>query len=327
MGARKEWEGKGPATWGLLEKSLTPSGCEPVPWLFIPPQMPDRLATLGPRSGLRAFPPEGSRGLRANRAEPESTPAVPPARPPRWARATRAVRVSRSRGPSSAAATCAESRGALGGAGPCAAGGRGTAPRVEPPGRAGGERPAGRCRGAPGPARQVAAPPRGRRAERNAPAAPARGRAAVGVASAPPSLPLAAARQDGPGPAGNWLRGPHICIRTGRGARARGRGGARGPRPLPKLGREPATVPQRGAQVTRWGSQAGGRGRTPPAARPRQLQGLGRPGWRGRRAGVRDGPSRRRAATAHRTLRCSGPTVRVTAADLFLGSATAPAPL
>lgn len=32
-------------------------------------------------------------------------------------------------------------------------------------------------------------------------------------------------------------------------------------------------------------------------------------------------PSRLRTATAHRTLRCSGPTVRVTAADLSLGSA------
>lgn len=35
----------------------------------------------------------------------------------------------------------------------------------------------------------------------------------------------------------------------------------------------------------------------------------------------RGSPSRLRTATAHRTLRCSGPTVRVTAADLFLGSA------
>lgn len=35
----------------------------------------------------------------------------------------------------------------------------------------------------------------------------------------------------------------------------------------------------------------------------------------------RGSPSRLRAATAHRTLRCFGPTVRVTAADLSLGSA------
>lgn len=35
----------------------------------------------------------------------------------------------------------------------------------------------------------------------------------------------------------------------------------------------------------------------------------------------RGSPSRLRTATAHRTLRCSGPTVRVTAADLSLGSA------
>lgn len=35
----------------------------------------------------------------------------------------------------------------------------------------------------------------------------------------------------------------------------------------------------------------------------------------------RGSSSRLRTATAHRTLRCSGPTVRVTAADLSLGSA------
>lgn len=81
------------------------------------------------------------------------------------------------------------------------------------------------------------------------------------------------------------------------------------------------------------GSQDGGRGRTPEAPLPRRLWGLGNPSWRGRDRGagrplrLPGGPSRRRAATAHRTLRCFGPTVRVTAADLSLGSATAPAPL
>lgn len=69
-----------------------------------------------------------------------ATRSAPPARPPGgWARAARAVRVSCSRGPSPvpAPATCAESRGFPGRHGP-PRGGRGTAPRAVPPGRAGG---------------------------------------------------------------------------------------------------------------------------------------------------------------------------------------------
>lgn len=194
-----------------------------------------------------------------------------------------------------------------------------------------GERPARMCRG---PARQVAAPPRGRRAERNAPAAPARGRAAVGVASAPPSLPLAAARQDGPGPAGHWLRGPHICIRAGRGARALGREGARGAAAAAEVGPRAGDRPAPGGAGDALGGPrpaGGGASHKPPALASCRGSDARVGGEGGLGCGMTPPParrpSRRRAATAHRTLRCSGPTVRVTAADLFLGSATAPAPL
>lgn len=155
---------------------------------------------------------------------------------------------------------------------------------------------------------------------------------------APTSRPLAGTQQGGPGPAGHWPRDPRICIRAGGGARA-GAGcgevggpcgagrGRRGSAAAAEFGLRAGDGPAPRLQVTREGSQTGGRGLGPGwcgGARTHKLEGKEGSGV-GRPFCAPGGPSRRRAATAHRTLRCSGPTVRVTAADLSLGSATTPA--
>lgn len=110
----------------------------------------------------------------------------------------------------------------------------GGAPRAVPPAPAGGgAAPHGSSAAPAGPARQVAAPPRGRRAERNAPAAPARGRAAVGVASRPHLAPTGCGAVGRDLPGGPLAARPSYLHTGRRGARAgrpaRGGRGESGP--------------------------------------------------------------------------------------------------
>lgn len=208
---------------------------------------------------------------------------------PGWVREARVVRASRGRSPSwaPASATCAEPRGLPERRRP-PRGGRGELLGSYHPAGPAGERQ----RGAPGPARQVAAPPRGRRAERNAPAAPARGRAAVGVASAP-RLALTGCGAAGRARPGRPLAAGPSHLHTGRargaGAGPRGREGAAA---AAEVGLGVGDGPAPGSQVTHKGSQAGGRGRTPEAPPPPTDYGgsdvqVGGDG----RVGVRDDPS------------------------------------
>lgn len=125
---------------------------------------------------------------------------------------------------------------------------------------------------------------------------------------------------------GNWARlGPALGVRVASAATEVDSRAGDGPVP--------------GSQVKQDGYKVGGWGSIFEAAFPWGIWGLGGtreewlccPSWRGRRRGwgrrplylsaSRGSSSRLRTATAHRTLRCSGPTVRVTAADLSLGSA------
>ncbi|XP_044895707.1 translation initiation factor IF-2-like [Felis catus] len=130
----------------------------------------------------------------------------------------------------------------------------GGAPRAVPPAPAGGgAAPHGSSAAPAGPARQVAAPPRGRRAERNAPAAPARGRAAVGVASRPHLAPTGCGAVGRDLPGGPLAARPSYLHTGRRGARAgrpaRGGRGSRGPAAAAEFGQRAGDGPASGLQV------------------------------------------------------------------------------
>lgn len=148
----------------------------------------------------------------------------------------------------------------------------------------------------------------------------------------------------------HWLRGGRAgpdrrtigccpsCLHMGRSCRAQP-GPARGTRvakAAAEVGPRTREGPVPGSQVTPRGPRLAGGAhirKRPPLG---GCGGAGGQGQRGLDAKVGEDraegspfsvhppgrPSRRRAATAHRTLRCSRPTVRVTAADLSLGSAS-----
>lgn len=273
-------KGRGPGpnlprlpSWGTTQESITPG--KPPMCLRLAP-CPPRTRT--PSLSRRQIPPE-DRGTPARQPQSSAEAAgsagptcVPRARPgyvhpsPARSRELRTHRVG------------------------------GGAPRAVPPAPAGGGAAPHSSNAAPaGPARQVAAPPRGRRAERNAPAAPARGRAAVGVATRPhlaptgwdaagrarPGLPLAAR------PAylhTGRARGAGRAPGVGRSGAGRGR---QGPTAAAEFGLRAGDGPAPRLQVTREGSQTGGRGLWPGwggGARTHKLEGK-----EGSRVG--DGPS------------------------------------
>ena len=109
----------------------------------------------------------------------------------------------------------------------------------------------------------------------------------------PGSHTVAAARQGGPGSADHWLRDLFICIRAGRGARSRrGREGAAA---AAEVGQRAGDGPVPGSQVTREGSQAGGR-----ELGPGKGSGIGQPSWsggKGQGRGTTPPPARRSLQT------------------------------
>lgn len=157
-------------------------------------------------------------------------------------------------------------------------------------------RPAGELPRAPGgdaapagPARQVAAPPRGRRAERNAPAAPARRRATVGVASRP-RLSHSGCGAAGRARLGRPLAAGPVHLHTGR-ARSAEPAGARGGRGRRRSWAESRRRPRAGVAGDARGVPGRRAGaRTGQGQRDRTAKLEGREG-----SGAQDDPSARTA--------------------------------